>query len=252
MINTVVSYDNTIIRPVVSMNYAELPTPIDNTSTTTAPFKVLAVDDDYSAFAPLLYGWKVVTNRTAFEYGVLSLTNQATSDGAYIEMFEFTFRLQSGKTEADIADAFALEDGSTTGNFIQQFHPAGDFAGLLLRDTAGVLYTWGSTNKFDAGERIGEVTFLETTVWSQDDMCTVYYIVDDVTYARLDVANGGYASLPSNPKKEGYVFVAWLVGSPSGARFNTATAITTDTHVYASWRVVIDYPICIKIAKHLG
>lgn len=75
---------------------------------------------------------------------------------------------------------------------------------------------------------------------------TVKFMADGVEVASKSVVENDFVTLPSDPKKEGYIFLGWFTDAECTQKFNQlATLITTDITLYAGWEreVPPTYPV---------
>jgi uncharacterized repeat protein (TIGR02543 family) len=69
---------------------------------------------------------------------------------------------------------------------------------------------------------------------------TVTFDVDgNITTEKI--YRGTAVAQPAAPVKEGYTFIGWRVGSPSGAAYNFGNPIYRNVTLYAAWETVISY-----------
>ena len=132
------TYDDAVIQPIASAApYADIA--IVNDAVSNAPMEELCVPD--SGFIVMMARWKFLTTRMGFECTLTCLGGNVVSNGSYVDMFAFYFRLQNGKTIDDVDDdTFSLVDGSDSSGFIDIFYPAAtpDDAGITIRDIDNV------------------------------------------------------------------------------------------------------------------
>jgi hypothetical protein len=165
----VFSYDKSVVQPVAAYDHAiavdvpYLSNPLNYDD--AAPFNMLleAVSPPPTnllfAFAPT--SWGETAGRAAFSMGLYhgSATRLAESNGAYVGLFEFYFKLQSGKTVSDIKSAtFKFEKASDPANLFSLFFPVGTGYGIILDEISGTSsYYFGTENTALYPESMDEV-----------------------------------------------------------------------------------------------
>ncbi|WP_213995989.1 InlB B-repeat-containing protein [Tepidanaerobacter syntrophicus] len=70
----------------------------------------------------------------------------------------------------------------------------------------------------------------------KDEYTVTFYVDGEEKYVQT-VKNGGTATEPVEPSKEGYDFDGWYTDEAGGQKWNFATAVTEDVKLYAHWRV---------------
>ena len=158
------SFDNTVIKPVHRNTYADL-TITHNATTPATCFNIVAIGEkEEDPFAQAFSGWKIQGTRTAFRDSFFTPKDYVTSNGSYVPIFEFYFKLQSGKTVSDIgASTFNYEGGS--GTFLPDWNPGGDTAGVTIV-SEGTIYRWGCSDQINYPDTIDELInpFVETDI----------------------------------------------------------------------------------------
>jgi len=162
MLETTFSFDNSIISPVRASNSADVT--ITDGGSSVHPFLIIAEDvQEGNPFLPLPVEWVVDGNRTAFRFGMYASPGQephyAISDSSYIEMFEFHFRLQPGKSLEDITSStFNFENSFDINNFVEIFSPIPENGiGTHLKEAFERDYFWGAVDQERYPDSIDEI-----------------------------------------------------------------------------------------------
>ena len=158
LLNTIFSFDNTLIQPVSRINSADI-IPVTGVVTDVGyknAFKTVAVDANSSTLGETCEGWIVDGTRTAFNWTVTTVVSLGVpsttplqyveSNGVYKPMFEFYFRLLGGTVSNISTSTFKFEDGKDAGGFVGKYNPAGDTAGIRINGAGEAMYWWGSIN----------------------------------------------------------------------------------------------------------
>ena len=109
---------------------------------------------------------------------------------------------------------------------------------VVCTPTAAGTYTVTLTATADTSKK-ATATLTATTAQPQNRTVTFY--IDGTLSTVLQVENGASlgANMPANPGKTGYTFVGWNTNqSATSANFTAATAVTSNTTVYAIWQAV--------------
>ena len=145
---TIMSFDNTAIVPVF-WESPEFEIPIANGARSEDMFKLIArhASTPLPAFDLRRANWRVVENRTAFLYTLISSLSYYVESGEYKDIFEFYFKVLPGKSVNDAA--FRIENGAYENSFVPIFVPVGDGgAGITIGEnlTAGsqIFHYYGS------------------------------------------------------------------------------------------------------------
>ena len=161
------TYDKSIIRPVSSKNTSlalDVPYITDPVNfSNNAPFEMLLKatpppeDGVKFSFAPTK--WGETTERAGFNISLYHLSRRANSNGAYIDLFEFYFKLQPGKTTNDIkAATFRIENAADPGNLLGLFFSAGNGYGVMIEEAPGkTSYYWGAAKQSLYPDAIDEI-----------------------------------------------------------------------------------------------
>ena len=187
---TVFTYDNTVIQ-AVSSDAGHADVAIFNDDVTNLPIEVLATTGSGVFFA--MTRWKTQANFTGFECTLIGLGDHAEPNGSYIEMLAFYFRLQDGKTIADIDnDTFGLLDCSDPGGLVNLFYPFDPqdptSAGVAIIDLDNsVDYYWGAYDQADYPSDTVDID-LDISIFSGVPTGAVNddYTVDEGSNATLD------------------------------------------------------------------
>lgn len=130
----VISYDNSIIVPVNSDSYADIPTPTNTVahSVTREPFSVLA-----PGFTETPDAWLVKGFRTGFSFDVFTIDGGVTSN-ALTDVFAFYYR-----TTGSGAGAFRIEDGRYAGSMVGMETQTSFVRPGIKIQSSGATYIWG-------------------------------------------------------------------------------------------------------------
>ena len=152
MLETIFSFDNSVIRPVRASDQSEVR--INDGGSSVLPFLIKAEDvQEGNTFQNLPVEWKIDGNRTAFRYGLYANpgieAHYMVSDSNYVDMFEFYFELQPGKTPEDIdGDTFRFENGLDANNFVVMISPIPENGlGTHLKEAVGLDHFWGGVDQ---------------------------------------------------------------------------------------------------------
>ena len=116
ILSAFLSYDNTKIIPVVRQApYGDITPVNESTTSNPTPFSIMAADEWGDPFSSPGILCRILNDRTAYSYGVSSMSC-IVSNGTYVDMFAFHYRLAPGVTQANLnSETFKIEvytDGS--------------------------------------------------------------------------------------------------------------------------------------------
>lgn len=149
----------------------------------------------------------------------------------------------------------ASNDGKVDGSSYAKnlYRNAGNQVKLSITPEEGYLLKLLTVDGYNTGENyfsISNIEEIEFEMPSEDvvitpifglrgleDEYTVAFIVDSKKYDEQTVKNGGIATEPKKPVKEGYDFDGWYTDEAGGQKWNFATAVTENVTLYAHWRV---------------
>ena len=203
LLDVMFSFDNTIMRPVNAVNQAELINPVNNGSVSLAPFRALAKDGEGTVFSLVTMGWRINGNRTAFHISAYSL-KYAASNAGYIDIFEFYFKFQTGKSARDLKkNTLLFETPANPNNFFPKYYLPGTGFCILLKESEGKEYYWGAEDQKAMPDSIGDVynpfdiDIVDAEVphiASQPLSAAVSEGEDHTLYIRADIFDGGILS----------------------------------------------------------
>ena len=151
LLGIIFSFDNTIIKPINRTTHADV-TIVDGADFPTAPFNIVAMTSNGEDPKFKLAKWRLAGSRTAFDYTLFvdSTTDYIVSSGSYVNMFEFYFKFQAGKSASDITSAtFKFESANDVNNMLSLFFSSqGNYYGIIIDEVSGVSqYRWGYYDK---------------------------------------------------------------------------------------------------------
>ncbi|MCL2046676.1 MAG: S-layer homology domain-containing protein [Oscillospiraceae bacterium] len=173
------TYDDVIIKPIASTApYADIS--VVNDDVLKDPMEELCVPD--TGFVVMMTRWKYLTTRMGFECTIASFGGHMVSNGSYVDMFAFYFRIQDGKTIDDLGNnTFSFVDGSDSSGFINIFYPSAvpEDAGITIFDADNdETYLWGAVDDVNYPKNEVEVDivsdFYDTPI-AVDDHYTLLY-----------------------------------------------------------------------------
>gem|GEM_PF-5796337 len=152
----VFSYDKSLIQPVaawdtsfdVDVPYMKNPDNYDDSSPFNMRLEASAPPPSNRSFVFAPTRWEETPDRAGFMVALYhpAVTRLASSDGEYVDLFDFCFRFQDGKSPEDIAaDTFKFETADDLDHILNLFFNRIEICyGIILDEVAGQSqYAWG-------------------------------------------------------------------------------------------------------------